>query len=150
MAGETCNIHQGKCRSSMIREATPKDMDALISMGEKFSKFIQCNFSTKTIRNIAETALTREDAQILIAVDITEPVGMIGVMIVGGDAAEVFCWVDVKGRNFGIDLVKGFELWAKNRAAKNMYITHINDTGLDDYLKRQGYEYKDDRFIKKC
>lgn len=129
-------------RMTLIRPATPEDLDALVDLGVAFHAstpyraWFQADPSA--MRRLAEWAV--ENGSVFIAEDGAGVVGMIGMALsphlISGElyASELFWFVDPGARgSTGIRLLRAAEKWARDKGARAIQMTAPDDFAAHIY-----------------
>lgn len=130
------------------RHATLGDLDALVTMGERFvaltpyRQFMTAN--PAQMRALAQQLIDSPDGVVIVAEDASGPIGMIGVLVyahhmsgarIGG---EIFWWVEPEHRGIGIRLMKDAEHWVKARGGTAMQMI-APTPNVEALYERLGY-----------
>ena len=142
----------------MIIQATEKEVDQIILLGNQFSKeskFVRFNGDV-VIENVKK--LIRANAGVLfLAHDESKLIGMIcGIrypdFLTGlWTAMELFWFVDKRKRGIGLKLLVRFESWARKENCKNIIMMHLSDSMTEEVktkYEKKGYQYLESHYIK--
>lgn len=110
-----------------IRSASLVDLEALLSMGERFvadtSYRDHLSLSMNAVSALASQLIGGPQSEIFVADAAGSPVGMLGAVVfthpMSGQrtAGEMFWWVEPSFRGAGIGLLREFLRWGKSQGA---------------------------------
>jgi GNAT superfamily N-acetyltransferase len=112
---------------TQIREATPADVEIVVSLGLRFARegpYARMPMTEASIRALA--AWMFQHGVILLTQKAREDVGMVGVAVLphmlSGRlyGAEVFWWCNPEARGHGLRLMRAAESWARAHGAETM------------------------------
>lgn len=131
-----------------IREATAEDVDALVSMGQRFlgSVYAQkIRANAQALRQLSVGLIASPDAVVYVAEVHGALIGMMGLMRyvhpMSGEltASEVMWWVDPERRGGGVRLFRIGEAWAEATGATVIQMIAPSPE-VERFYQRVGYE----------
>ena len=140
----------------MIREATEKDIPALVEMGREFFKLtgLPIEYSGDSVAKMIGNLIDGESAVVFVDEEVKSAIaGLVYPFYFNTDILsgnEMFWWVSPEKRGSGIRLMDKLEEWARDKGADLFQMTclHEGHEKIGSYYQRRGYKPTEHNFMR--
>ena len=140
----------------MIREATEKDIPALVEMGREFFKLtgLPIEYSGDSVAKMIGNLIDGESAVVFVDEEVKSAIaGLVYPFYFNTDILsgnEMFWWVSPEKRGTGIKLMDKLEEWARDKGADLFQMTclHEGHEKIGSYYQRRGYKPTEHNFMR--
>ena len=140
----------------MIREATEKDIPAIVAMGREFFKLtgLPIEYDDDSVAGMVKNLINGESAVVFVDEEVKSAIaGLVypfyfNTGILSGN--EMFWWVSPEKRGSGIKLMDKLEEWARGKGADLFQVTclHEGHDKIGSYYQRRGYKPKEHNYMR--
>lgn len=140
----------------MIREATEKDIPALVEMGRDFFDLtgLPIEYDEDSVAGMIENLIDGENAVVFVDEEVKSAIaGLVypfyfNTSIISGN--EMFWWVSPEKRGSGLKLMDKLENWARDKGADLFQVTclHEGHAKIGEYYQRRGYKPTEHNYMR--